>query len=213
MKKKLTPEDKLLEVIENSDSGINDSRAINKETYNYLEKIKETFVSFWEEGKIKKFFNLNSLNKLILVVCVVFAFFLVFNFNRQKSIFRKRLIDFEVNSQKIDNHKEDTDQLDIPIEDSLQKAKIRNIFSFIPPKQKVQVAIDDTPRDILQKIDSLKVVGIIWSQTNPQVMIEDSKNNSTSLLNVGDKIKGIRIKSIFMDKVVLEAEGKEWELR
>ena len=44
-------------------------------------------------------------------------------------------------------------------------------------------------------------------------MIENTRDNKTSLLSVGEQIEMIRIKSIYMDRVVLETEGQEWELR
>lgn len=77
-----------------------------------------------------------------------------------------------------------------------------------PPKSEA----NGSSADIAEKISNLKLVGVIWSN-NPQVMIEDVKGNRTYLLSIGEEMGEIKVKKIFMDKVVLEIEGQEEELR
>lgn len=54
----------------------------------------------------------------------------------------------------------------------------------------------------------LKVVGIMWSDT-PQVIIEDTVERRTFLLSAGDEIKGARVKEILKDRVILSYDSQE----
>lgn len=56
--------------------------------------------------------------------------------------------------------------------------------------------------------EGLKVVGIMWSDA-PQVIIEDTKENRTFLLNSGDTIRGAQVKEILKDRVVLSYDNQE----
>jgi len=60
-------------------------------------------------------------------------------------------------------------------------------------------------------IKDLKLVGISWG-TDPQVIIEDTKDNKTYFLKTGDTISKFKIETILKDKVILEAEGQKMEL-
>ncbi|MCX5711978.1 MAG: hypothetical protein NTY47_02765 [Candidatus Omnitrophica bacterium] len=98
---------------------------------------------------------------------------------------------------------------DINIAQTVDLAKRRNMFSFLPPVSSSRV---EAALDAAQIIGALKLVGIIWSDS-PQAMIEDTKGQKTYLLGNGDLIGDIKVKKIFNDKVVLIKDDKEWELR
>ena len=60
---------------------------------------------------------------------------------------------------------------------------------------------------------NLALVGISWSN-DPDVMIEDTKDNRTFFLKKGQLIDNqIKVEAIFKDHVVLSYGGEEVELR
>lgn len=50
---------------------------------------------------------------------------------------------------------------------------------------------------------NLKVKGIVWDTKNPIVLIEDR------FLTVGDEFMGVKIKKVYLNKVLVEYDGKE----
>lgn len=62
-----------------------------------------------------------------------------------------------------------------------------------------------------EEVAEFRLVGILWSD-RPQTMIENVPEQKTYLLNQGDMIGNFRVKDVLKDKVVLEKNGKVWEL-
>ena len=92
----------------------------------------------------------------------------------------------------------------------VKMSKRRDIFSR---EQRAAVggsAVDDKPTDPRIKTD-LQLVGIYFSEA-PEVIIEDKAEKKTYFLKEGDNIKGIKVKSIRQDRVILESNGMDWEL-
>ncbi len=71
-----------------------------------------------------------------------------------------------------------------------------------------------TPKDELMKlIEYFVLVGVSWSD-DPVAMIENTDAKMTYFVRKGDDIKdSIKVKTIFIDKVILEYEGAELELK
>ena len=117
--------------------------------------------------------------------------------------------------QKINEGKEaitEEKKVTIPnvnIEEVLAQAKRRNVFTFLPEPSQAQASLAP---DITEMLSNFKLVGIIWSNS-PQAMIENPKEQRTFLLSQGEQIGQVKIKKIFQDKVVIEVEGQEQELR
>lgn len=93
------------------------------------------------------------------------------------------------------------------LKDLLGLAGKHNIFAVEPGK--AESLLDS---ETAQVISSLKLVGILWSE-KPQAMVEDTKSSKTFLLNDGDSLNDLRVKKIYVDKIVLSKDGKDWELR
>lgn len=110
-----------------------------------------------------------------------------------------------VRSMKADNH-----EAFMTSGEYVKMSKQRDIFSR---EQRVVVegsAVDDKPPDQRTKTD-LQLVGIYFSEA-PEVIIEDKAEKKTYFLKEGDNIKGIKVKSIRQDRVILESNGMDWEL-
>jgi hypothetical protein len=99
------------------------------------------------------------------------------------------------------------------LQDYLVEINKRNIF--LSAELRVNAGKGLTP-DFTQLVQDLKVVGIIWS-SNPEAMIESTKENRTYILKKGDKISEFKIKDITRTSAILEMEVegqiKEYELR
>lgn len=85
--------------------------------------------------------------------------------------------------------------------------KKRNIFSLVPS------ATDDGGSVIgdREEVAEFKLVGILWSD-RPQAMIENVQEQKTYLLNQGDMLGNFKVKDVLKEKVVLEKNGRVWEL-
>ncbi len=86
-----------------------------------------------------------------------------------------------------------------------------NMFSGLS-EATAQEAQAQVQEDISAQLKNLKLVGIIWSD-KPQAIIENTVENKTLLLNIGDQMDKVKIMKIYQDKVILGADGQEWELR
>jgi len=88
---------------------------------------------------------------------------------------------------------------------------------FLPFGTKAIVPAEEEGLNITEEIKTLKLVGIIWSQ-NPEVMIENSKDQRTYTLKKGDSLNDqFKIKDISTNSAVLEVSTgagiKEYTLR
>ena len=64
-----------------------------------------------------------------------------------------------------------------------------------------------------EKLKNLSLVGISWS-ANPDAIIEDKTAQRTYFVNRGQSVGGgINVSAIFKDKVMLEIDGQEFELK
>lgn len=86
----------------------------------------------------------------------------------------------------------------------------RDIFSREQRPTVKSAALADKPDNPRIKTD-LQLVGIFF-EAEPEVIIEDKTEKKTYFLKEGGNIKGIKIKSIREDRVILESNGVEWEL-
>jgi len=209
LKDNITPEERLLKIIESP--GIQKAKvylgakakAINLKTL--ISRIK----NFRFDKNIIKKIDLRLANKIAASFCGFITLFLIFDFFRVganlKSRFEKTL---QASKVAIIEEKKVT-LTNVDIEEVLAQAKRRNVFTFLPAPAKAEASLSP---NITEIISNLKLVGIIWSNS-PQAMIENAKEQRTFLLSQGEQIGQVKIKKIFQDKVVIEVEGQEQELR
>jgi hypothetical protein len=96
----------------------------------------------------------------------------------------------------------------------VEKARNRDLFN-LGTKLPVEVLAANkgpSPR-IMEATKDFRLVGIAWSE-DPDVMIEDTKNQRTLFLKKG-QIFGtdIKLKAVYKDRVVLSYGGEDIELR
>lgn len=154
------------------------------------------------------------VNRVLEIAIFFLLFYLVSNFIFSLSISNKRSnLEFKI--------KEIGKQVDIP-ESSLlkvssfylEKARVRDLFKMgLPSVAEVEgQSAAPTFISISDRSKSLKLVGISWSD-DPDVMIENTKENRTYFLKRGQMIDDFKIKAIFKDKVILSYRGEEIELK
>lgn len=86
--------------------------------------------------------------------------------------------------------------------------KKRNIFSLVPvARTEGGDVIGDR-----EEIAEFRLVGILWSDA-PQAMIENVQEQKTYLVARNDAIGNFRVNEVKRDSVVIEKNGKVWDLR
>ncbi|MFQ5680779.1 MAG: hypothetical protein ACE5GG_01805 [Candidatus Omnitrophota bacterium] len=104
-----------------------------------------------------------------------------------------------------------------PVDFYLEEQRKRDIFKPSPrPEDKVVVTRHKEVKPAVRLEDlarDLKLVGISWG-ASPKVMIKDNVQGVTYFLRQGEMVgtSGIKVKTIFKDKVVLSYEEQEMEL-
>jgi hypothetical protein len=214
-KDRLTSEDKLLKIIENPSGSKEKGLFKFKGRPSYRGRGRGfNLASLWEGKKLGDLLQPKVLNKTLAVFCLVLTLFGVLYFFHRKIVSERRLGRIEAGRNGLVREKEERPYLIVSLDESLSEAKVRNIFSFLPMEEEKEEAEEDAfSEDMTAIFENIKLVGIIWSETKPEVMIERVKEKQTLLLGEGDKIGEITIKEIYRDMVILEAEDKEYELR
>jgi len=212
VEEKFTPEEKLLKIIENTDSSDNSlEREVRKQKASVVRKrfvfgLKNMSVANldWDNP----FTTFDITNKILGLAAVLLTVLFIFDFVKDNMYLKKRFsyaIEVPAVSESI--IKEPV----FPSTDlaaALAKAKTRNIFTFKPEDVKAR----NEENKSLKKINELKLVGILWSNS-PQVMIEDTASGKTYLLNNGGQVDRWQVKEIYKDRVILSGEEGESELR
>lgn len=213
-KDRLTPEEKLLKIIEDPASVVGRRKFFQSKNQPKKKKLPDPKILM---SKIKGFrinkaslkrFDLPLANKIAIVICSMFTIFLFLSFIKDSIGFKKHFTKLIAEASVVSTKDENLPNLDVKEADLLQEARRRNMFSFLPPETKTEVFTTEVPT----VITNFKLVGILWSD-NPQAMIEDTKEQKTFLVNTGDEISQLKIKRIFRDKVILGKDEREWELR
>ncbi|MDD4899196.1 MAG: hypothetical protein PHT31_04615 [Candidatus Omnitrophica bacterium] len=208
MEEKITPEERLLKIIENP--ATEKRRIITpavKQKFS-LKNIKGMISGFKLDKELLKRFDLRMATKVAAVACVCFTFFWIFDFIRSGIALNKRFEKLVAESASAQNVEKNLPVLNVDMNELSQQVRSRNIFSFVPTR----AVAGEFTTEVPVAITNYKLVGIMWSD-NPQAMIEDTKEQKTYLLGNGDQLGQVKVKKIFRDKVVIGKDEQEWELR
>jgi len=207
---KITPEEQLLRIIEDPKTEKSKIPPPMKTTYGSIKGLTAFFKNLHIQKDFFKRINLQTVNKIILVICGVFTLFWLFDFIKIGHILNKKLEKVIAEAQAYEPQNVNIMPLpEINIIDAVAGAKKRNIYTFTLLTSAAQSPIE---ADITAMISNLKLVGIIWGD-NPQAMIENTKEQKTYLLNKNDTVDQLTIKKILKDKVIFSKDEQEWELR
>lgn len=205
----LTPEEKLLRIIESSPGKIPAAARAARKHADFKFTFKDLKNQYAE--KFNKFLNIKAVNILLVFLSAGFSLFVIVDFlaglpsmtnvMRLESIAKSQAIgDIKVEHLK-------------PMAYYLQEITAGNIFDLpVPQAGSQEPESEPLPQELTKLAEDLSLVGIIWSKP-PQAIIEDKSDGKTYLVNRGSKVKIARVKEILKDKVVLSYDKQEIELR
>lgn len=200
----LTPEEKLLKIIENP--GMVEKKKASPALKN-INALQSWLKNFDIKAAIPKRIDIRTVNRILAVLCIVITLVLISDFLNGKFTFRKKLNKILAGTTAKNTAGKNIAIPEVKTEQLIADSKKRNIFTLEPEKEKPIAR-----SDIAGAAVELKLVGILWSD-NPQAMIEDTRAQKTYLVSAGDKIGTVNVKSILVDKVVLSKDTEEWDLR
>jgi len=207
---KITPEEKLLKMIESPGSVKSKIALGPKNPAISIKELGNWFKGLHVDKNMLKSISLSTVNKGMMALCAILTTFFIFNYITSRINLDERLIQVkaEATAYSVDEEKMSLPAVDIS--SVIATAKKSNMFTFLPVSSREK---GGSSKPASQEMGDLKLVGILWS-SNPQAMIENAKENKTYLLNSGDKLGEFKVNKILKDKVViLDKDGEEWDLR
>jgi len=187
MEERVTPEEKLLKIIENPTLARRRRLSFSKIKSASTHRLKLWRKSLGKKESFLKLFRLKNFNRVLIGFCSFFTFFLIFDFYRQRNLLEKRFLSIEEEEKKVKLEEKEDFPFQFDLLDMFKEAKRRSVFSFVPPKKEEPQVKKDLRKQTREIVNNFKLVGIIWSQEKPQVMIEDIQQNRTLLLGKGEK--------------------------
>jgi hypothetical protein len=227
-KDNITPEERLLKIIESPTGEIPRRRPLPaaKQQANASFNV-DKIIAALKGMRINKdtFKNLKNIdlalvNKIAICACGLITFIWLVVSIRDSFALRARFDRIKTGSSMSASSGELAPDINVNIDGLLAAARSHNIFAALPVTQASQgsrqaqgpggastgaVSIASASADV-------KLVGIIWSD-NPQAMLEDTKDQKTYLLAAGESVGNFKVKEIFQNKIIVESQGKEFELR
>lgn len=204
----LTPEENLLRIIESPPDVVRSMRPRMRASFDAKLFLKMLQARYGD--RIKKLATIKTLNIVFLGLGALATLFMFVDFwiGMPKEEVLKRL---EAAAKRASIGDLAIEQLK-PQEFYLQEITGRNIFALVEPPPPAPVSPAAGNQVVESIITAYRVVGIIWSES-PQAILEDTKANTTQLVNRGTTFKGVRVKDILKDRVILSYDNKDIELR
>ncbi len=213
-KEDFSPEEKLLNIIEQEEGGsvptksaqdIKDSAGPKIPIKNIIDWFRRIYIAKkWSLSEL----NLRLINRVFAVFLAVLVIFLAADFIASRPNLKKIYPKVSGLAASTPLNKEPVTFLE-PVSNYINASKKRDIFnplSVMPPEKFKESA--SLLRDLIK---DLSLVGIYWSR-DPEAMIEHIKEKKTYFLKIGQTIKGIQVKAILKDRVILEYNNEEMEL-
>lgn len=203
-KEKITPEEKLLKIIENPAS-------VQKKVLPGINKTVSSFLG-WVKGLASTTggpwrIDMRTANRLLVALCGLVTIYAAAYLIREGVGLNQRFNKIASGANIPAQKEKEASKLTVPKpEETPAEAQKRNIFTLTQKEKPIERA------DLSGGAVELKLVGILWSD-NPQAMIEDTKAQKTYLVSQGDKIGNVGVKAILINKVVLTKDEQEWDLR
>lgn len=220
----LTPEKQLLKLIENPKQAsvrVESAKREGKKWFSF--PALKGRLDFWKGTSVKQWFSLkrfsgsargveqvNGVLKVLIVIMVLYTGYSVFKMVKEIKNAANLILTPDSTAPDVS-----TSALGLQsVSYYLEKIKGRNIFVSAQPESVVMV--NKVAAEEVVEGDPFKdfsLVGIAWSN-DPEAMIEDAKLNKTFFVKRGQSLaNGVRVVTIFKDKVILGHKNKEFELR
>jgi type II secretory pathway component PulC len=202
-----TPEDRLLNIIENPLAPRTpDRRKLSLD----LTGLRDLW-DLLKSGRVRqavKDIPVRNVHKAVLVFSAVLTAVFIYDMTSFGVRFHKRFKGIESGKWEEKSSGLKKSDWSVDFQRTLALAKKHNIFTL----ERSQNAGTGTMVGDSQATANLKLVGILWSD-KPQAMVEDTIDQKTYLLSVGDQIGRLSVQAITKDHVVLGRDDHTWELR
>lgn len=232
MADKISPEERLLKVIQEEKKSPSDNDNSNKkETRITLRPLKQFFANLKPKSMPKERLpgksasialpirfqeiDLKAINKLLAVILVILTILVIhYAVNKGPNIAGitdaiSKISYQAVKKGSVENFK--------PVAFYIEQIRRRDIFKPSPRAETKVVAPAPRAKEMRAKlkelVKDLKLVGISWGKS-PKAMIRSEKKKKTYFLRQGQMIgtTGIKVKTISKDKVVINYQGEEMGL-
>lgn len=220
----LTPEQQLLKLIENPKEASVRVENVKREGKKLvsLPALKGR-LDFWKGVSAKKIFSLKSFSqsprgmeqvnvvlKFLIFIMVIYAAFVVFT--TVQGIKKASNLILSPDKAAATEGLEPVTVLQ-SVAYYLEKVKGRNVFTAVVPEKPKEPEAPATEVEEENPFKNCNLVGIAWSD-DPEAMVEDKGLGRTFFVRRGQLLaNGLRVVTIFRDKVILSFKGKEYELR
>lgn len=206
---KVTPEEKLLHIIENSPNAakLSPKKAVgnaDKKTDDSANSFRENPLAFLNKLDPRNM-TLHGINKLFIGICVIATAVIVFYYVQDiqnidiKFDYFKKMAEAEKSPFRTNTKQ------DIPVAAKyLADTGKSNPFHILPVVEK--------PRKKIKQELNLKLVGILWSD-RPQAVLEDEKTQKNFMVYEGDIVDKFTVEKITANNVLLVSEDGETTLK
>lgn len=220
----LTPEKQLLKLIENPKQAVLQVETAKRESKKWfsLDALKGK-LAFWKGFSLKKWFSVTSytkssggirrLNQALVFSIVFMAVYLGYNIFQLNSDLKKASNLILKPDQELQASTETGFQLN-NVSYYLDKFANRSLFNVKeipkqePKKEEPNVVVSEAPAE-----KEYSLVGIAWS-SDPEAMIEHTKSGKTYFVKRSQDLDdGVKVVTIFKDKVILSKNDKEFQLQ
>lgn len=219
----LTPEQQLLKLIENPNQASAPVESVKREGKKLVSlPALQGRLDFWKGVSVKRWFSLkqfsqspkgmervNGVLKFLIFVMVIYSGYTLFGMVTGI----KKASNLILPSDKAAVDVLEPAMALQSVSYYLEKTKGRNIFTPVVPEkpqteEKPAVEVEEE-----NPFRNCNLVGIAWSD-DPEAMVEDKGLGRTFFVRRGQLLaNGLRVVTIFKDKVILSYKGKEYELR
>ena len=202
-----TAEDKLLEIIENPAHQAPSAVPARVRVKDFASLV--AFVRTFDARAWLRRPDLGHVNRALAVICVILTVLGVAYVRKTNGDLDRKFAAVTVPASAAEEAVPEKDPRAVNFSQTLTLAKEHNIFSLRSERAPVEgLLVGDG-----EATANLKLVGILWSDTHPQAMVEDTVEQKTHLLAVGDQVARLTVRSITKDKVILARDDRVWELR
>jgi len=220
----LTPEKQLLNLIENPKQALLHVESAKRESKKWFSfSALKGRLAFWKGFSLKKWFSfalftkssggIRQLNRVLILFIIFMGVYFSYNtvqlsldLKKASNLILKPDKEFLASMESVFELKN--------VSYYLEKFNNRSLFN-VKEIPKPQVKEQEAPVSA-QASDATKdysLVGIAWS-SDPEAMVEHVKTSKTYFVKRGQNLEnGVKVVTIFKDKVILSLSGKEFELR
>jgi len=203
--KKITPEEKLLHLIENS--GNDQKKTSLKKTVGKKKKfaglkpvdLSNVFSGFSFKINLKQI-GLRTVNKILIGVSLLLTIVFLIQWGKEKAIIQKGFDAIDIKPAAKESDRLKLRQSEAPSESAyLAATEKNNPFHLLPVKEEPETTE-------ITLATEFKLVGILWSD-KAQAIIEDTTTEQTHMVSEGDPLDKYTVSQITKTEVILHGEN------